>query len=374
MSKKEEKFWVERTNNFNQLRPKGLTLNQVRFFAIYQAKINAREPEKREVVFPLKDFVRIMDLQRLNITKLKNTIDELLRQIVHLPNDRNGFIAIPLFNECEVYQDKDTNEWFVKIECHQKAMPYMFEMKKNYFKYQLWNALRLTSVNQIRMYEILKQYENKGTRTIQLDELKDMLGIDKKQYVRYENFRVRVLESCQKALAENTDIRFEYIPIRTSRKITAIQFNIFKNKEYKDVLQLDEFIDKSDLEDVITEPVTQKKDLKDLYKQYFSSEREEMLRNNIKMLLQEIYETDSMLELRTEAIYKKCVTKFKMQAQSTEIIKPLSYMNGIINNLIDEESKNPKNEQSYNINEFDKYAINYAEFKKVEDKENVRMS
>lgn len=56
----------------------------------------------------------------------------------------------------EVYQDDKLGEWFVEIRCSEEVMPYMFEMKKNYFTYQLWNALKLKSVNQIRMYEILK--------------------------------------------------------------------------------------------------------------------------------------------------------------------------------------------------------------------------
>lgn len=49
----------------------------------------------------------------------------------------------------------------------------MFDFKERYFKYELWNALSLSSPNQIRMYEILKQYEKIGQRIIQLDELKN---------------------------------------------------------------------------------------------------------------------------------------------------------------------------------------------------------
>ena len=43
----------------------------------------------------------------------------------------------------------------------------MFDFKDRYFKYELWNALRLKAPSQIRMYEILKQYENIGKREIE---------------------------------------------------------------------------------------------------------------------------------------------------------------------------------------------------------------
>ncbi len=248
-------YKVERSNELNKLVPKGWNLNEVRFLAIYQAKINARNPESRVVTFPLETFCEIMEIKRLNITQMKETVRSLLSKPVFLPNDKNGFIGIPLFVECEVLQDDKTNEWFVKIECHQKALPYMFEMKKNYFTYELWNALSLSSVNQIRMYEILKQYEKIGSRIIEVEKLKSLLGIEKNQYDSFKNFRVRVLESCQKALEQHTDIKYTFEPIRRGRKIHALKFIITKNKNFKDDLRLKEFIKPEDLEDIKDIPV-----------------------------------------------------------------------------------------------------------------------
>ena len=46
-----------------------------------------------------------------------------------------------------------------------------------YFKYELWNALCLKSLNQIRMYEILKQYEGLGRRELSVQSLRELLGI-----------------------------------------------------------------------------------------------------------------------------------------------------------------------------------------------------
>ena len=254
MSKKKNElslnYKVERSNELNKLIPKGWNLTEVRFLAIYQAKINARNPESRVVTFPLETFCEIMEIKKLNITQMKETVRSLLSKPVFLPNDKNGFIGIPLFVECEVLQDDKTNEWFVKIECHQKALPYMFEMKKNYFTYELWNALSLSSVNQIRMYEILKQYEKIGNRIIEVEELKRLLGIKKNQYSLFKDFRTRVLESCQQALEQNTDIKYTFEPMRKGRKIHALKFTITKNKNFKDDLKLKEFIKPEDLEDI----------------------------------------------------------------------------------------------------------------------------
>ena len=126
----------------------------------------------------------------------------------------------------------------------------MFEMKRNYFTYELWNALKLKSVNQLRIYELLKQYEKIGERTIQIDELKSMLGIGINQYTLFSDFRRDVIEVCQKALEQYTDIKYTFEPIRHGRKIHALKFTITRNKNFKDDLRLKEFIKPEDLEDI----------------------------------------------------------------------------------------------------------------------------
>ena len=245
-------FKVERSNELNQLSPKGMTLTEIRFLAIYQAKINARNPDTRAVIFPLAEFCRIMEISQLTVTYIKKVADDIICKPVHLPSEsgKNGFIAVPLFNKCEVYQDDDSSEWFVKIRCSEEVAPYMFEMKRNYFTYELWNALKLKSVNQIRMYEVLKQYEKIGERTVEVENLKYMLGISQNQYSRYQDFRIKVLEPCQKALEEHTDIKYTFEPIRKGRKIHALKFTITKNENFKDDLKLKEFIKPEDLDDI----------------------------------------------------------------------------------------------------------------------------
>jgi plasmid replication initiation protein len=147
-----------------------MLLQELRFFSIYLAKINSNDLATRVVRFPLEDFRKIMDFDRLNLQLLKETANSLLQKIVHIPTESGGFIAFQLFKECVV--EKDANgEWYVEIDAHDKALPLMFEFKEKYFSYKLWNALNLKSKNQLRMFEILKQYEKKGERTLLLEEL-----------------------------------------------------------------------------------------------------------------------------------------------------------------------------------------------------------
>ena len=238
-------YLIEKQNVLNEIRANGLTLQELRFFSIYLAKINARDVSTRLVRFPIADFQKIMDMSKLNITQLQNTTDSLLCKIVRVPLESGGFMKFQLFKQCRFDKDKG-GEWFVEIDAHDEALPLMFEFKDRYFTYELWNALRLKSSNQLRMYELLKQYEKLGERTLSLDDLKELLGLDKSDYPRYNSFRADVLEVCEESLGTYTDIKFTYEPIRRKGKggkIIAIRFIVSRNDNYVDPLSLADFID-----------------------------------------------------------------------------------------------------------------------------------
>lgn len=246
MSKLFETAIVEKRNVLNELRSGNMSLQELRFFSIYLSKINPWDTSTRNVRFPITDFQRIMGFGKLNISQLRESTDSLLSKIVHVPTERGGYSSFQLFKRCRV--DKDENdEWFVEMDAHDDALPLMFEFKNKYFKYALWNALRLKSPNQIRMYEILKQYEGLGKREITIVELRELIGIDKKEYsgrTGWSDFKKYVLDSCQQALKENTDICYTYERGKTGKggKWLTIIFHITKNADYKDPLALDEFI------------------------------------------------------------------------------------------------------------------------------------
>lgn len=236
---------VKKRNVLNDIRATSMTLQELRFFSIYLSKINPENIDTRVVRFPLSDFQSIMELGRINIIYMKNVVDGLLCKVVEIPTENGGYRKFQLFKECLVDMDK-TGEWFVEIDAHDRALPLMFDYKREFFSYKLWNTLRLKSSNQHRMYETLKRFERAGSMIISVDELKDHLGINEDEYKRYNDFKKWVLDVCQQALDENTDIKFTYEPYGRrgqGGKINQLKFIIRKNDTYIDQLTLDEFID-----------------------------------------------------------------------------------------------------------------------------------
>ena len=233
---------VEKRNILNEVRKNSMSLQELRFFSIYLSKINARDVSTRKVTFPLTDFQKIMELGRMNIKHMQAVTNSLLGKVINIKLENGGYEAFQLFKRCKVYRN-EFDQWFIDIDAHDDALPLMFDFKREYFTYELWNALKLKSANQLRMYELLKQYEKSGERKMTLVEIRSNLGIGDDEYPRWDRFSARVLNSCQQSLLENTDIKFTYEPIKAGRKITGVHFYISKNNDYVDQLTLDEFID-----------------------------------------------------------------------------------------------------------------------------------
>lgn len=234
MSEVFETAIIEKRNALNELRASNLSLQELRFFSIYLSKINPRDESTRIIKFPLADFQKIMDFGKLNIQQMKDSADSILGKKVFIPLESGGFEGIVLFDKCKVDKD-DLGGWYVEISASTAATPFMFDFKERYFKYELWNALRLKSPNQIRMYEILKQYESLGKREITVKDLRELLGIAETEYTHktgWTDFKRGVLDSCQKALKETTDICYTYERGKTGAggKWLTIIFTIHKNE------------------------------------------------------------------------------------------------------------------------------------------------
>jgi plasmid replication initiation protein len=237
-------YKVTKHNALNEMRANNMTMQELRLFSVYLSRINPQNSETRHVKFSIAEFQAIMELGRMNIAYYKKVAESLLGKVISLTTKYGGFDAFTLFSRFRLDSD-DNGEWFVDIIANDEAMPLLFEFKGNYFKYELWNALHLKGPNQLRLYEILKQYEKASHRIVSVADLRHWLGIEDNEYPVYANFRRAVLEPCREAIAEHTDIIFTYEPHKKGAKgkILELKFNIQKNTSHQDPLTLRKFVE-----------------------------------------------------------------------------------------------------------------------------------
>lgn len=332
MSIKKE-YIITKRNVLNEIRANNMTLQELRFFSIYLSKINPKDISTRIVRFPLSDFQKIMEFDKLKINYITHVTDSLLCKIVRIPLDEKGnYTAFQLFKKCTVNID-ESGERYVEIDAHDDALPLMFEFKSKFFTYHLWNALCLKSSNQLRMYEILKQYEKIGERIISIEELKDLLGIKINEYKRFGDFKTNVLEVCRLALQTNTDIKFTYEPTGKKGKggkILFLKFTIQKNKDYIDKLSLAEFIDQQpiiDNSDNTNSLLEQRLDfMSNACNNEFSSSQLQVLYNLANKILPYNEFSDDIILFH---FFKSKYDEMIMRSQQTKIHNRFSYLKSL---------------------------------------------
>ena len=231
------------------MRSNDMTLQELRLLSVYLSKINPFDKSTALVRFPIKDFHAIMEveMQWLRLSYYEQLAERPLHKIIKIPL-KYGFEAFTLFRRVRYEYDEADGQYYFELEASEDALPLLFDLRDNFFKYELWNALRLRGKNHLRMYEILKQYEWRGYCVLAVREIKALLGLSDYEYPAYKGFRQQVLEPCRIALAENTDISYTYAPhSKEGKKIIELKFTIVKNPHYRDPILLRDFIDRQDI-------------------------------------------------------------------------------------------------------------------------------
>jgi len=166
-----------------------------------------------------------------NYANIRKACRKLATRIIEIETDDEGFLMFPLIYQLE-YKKKTAK---ILIQFNPELAPYLLFVRNNiYTKYRLGTVLQFRSRFSIRIYELMKQYYPRiKERTISLDELKKMLGIEPDEYPNYGDFKRSILEKSKKELQEKSDIEFSYSEVKRGRKVVSICFSISENFNFR---------------------------------------------------------------------------------------------------------------------------------------------
>lgn len=117
-------------------------------------------------------------------------------------------------------------EGIIELEFSEKLIPYLLQLKQRFTRYEIKNILSMKSSYSVRIYELMKQYENIGKREFELTEFKRCLGLKEDEYSRIYDFERFVLKVAKEEINRDTDLIIDYEKKRRGRKITGFLFII----------------------------------------------------------------------------------------------------------------------------------------------------
>lgn len=233
---------VEKSYELNKARL-DMSLLEYRFFNLYLSRINARDVNTRYVKISLEDYCKIMNIRKINLESVRTTRDNLLRKLIHIPNESGGERTFQIFSMCDIR--KENGVTVIEFNAHDQALPFMFNIQK-YLQYPD-EMIKLPSFNSMRLYECCVQYKKIGYVKLTITELKERLNLNKKAYERWADFKTKVIDVSVDLINALTNIFLEYKcgeKAENGKSWKSIIFIIKPNPNYKPAkLDLENIID-----------------------------------------------------------------------------------------------------------------------------------
>ncbi|MFY9986479.1 MAG: replication initiation protein [Chthoniobacterales bacterium] len=140
------------------------------------------------------------------------------------------------------YVDEADGSGFITIKLTSWLKPYLLQVRREFFQFQLGFALDLRSEYSIRLYQYLKRWEFAKRRTITVDQLRLEIGateIDRKGNIvrinleQYKHLKSRAISPAIKEINRETDLSVSYTETKFARSkaVQSVTFTINKNLE-----------------------------------------------------------------------------------------------------------------------------------------------
>lgn len=141
-----------------------------------------------------------------------------------LNKEKNREDYFPWFSRI-TYLDGESK---IQVELGKTLKQLFLDVKRACF-YNIEYTLNFKSIYSQRLYYYLKTFEDTGFRVDNLEELKNKL-VCPPSYKNYADFKRFVMVPAYEDINGNSDMSFEYEPIKTGRKVTNLKFYIKTNK------------------------------------------------------------------------------------------------------------------------------------------------
>lgn len=221
--------------------PKSLTPREMDLLTTLFTAVDPDAKDFATIRVQIGDLIKIFGLENSNsaYSDIARVSESLLTRVIQVRDkDDNTLTQHQWLSRAKYFY----NEGYAEYRFHDDLKPHLIEFS-TYARYLLGPFLALDSFYAKRLYELVIQYRNTATgsprrweRKFTLEELRPLIGLEKGEYSKYANFKVRVLEISRRQITERTDIVLEYEEIKIGRGVGAIRFIATENDRPKDIL------------------------------------------------------------------------------------------------------------------------------------------
>lgn len=243
--KKREKLTIAKRNDLIQQLRFNLSRNEQLCVLYAISKIKPTDTIQQEYDFDILEFKRLIDIE--DCTNVYVYLKKLLKNI----RDKSAWVTsadgksesiISWFGSVTI--TKGTGK--VKIKFDEKLQPYLIDLHQQYLEkricyttYNLMMVLKMKSKYGIRLYELIKSYENTSRWEFEIQELKELMcAFDKdgkplipKTWSDFNHFKNKVIEPAIADINNSSDLHIGYDTECAGRKVVKVTFFYVRKTE-----------------------------------------------------------------------------------------------------------------------------------------------
>lgn len=186
-----------------------------------------------------RDIIKIFALKsNQSYSLLREAAKSLMQKKFYISSTEKGFEretayhiirSVNYLKEGQIGEGVEQQE-YIDITVEPEMKPLLLQLQQNFTAYNIQSVVKL-GASALRLYELLKQYERIGDRTMSIDQMKRILEMDT-EYPLFADFFKWFVKPAIRDINEYSDLLVdEPEKIKQGRKVVALKFTIRKKKE-----------------------------------------------------------------------------------------------------------------------------------------------
>jgi plasmid replication initiation protein len=228
-----------------------LTAREQKVLLYVVAMIEPQDDALKLYQIRVEDFAHLMSLRKDDLYgELRDVVSELKAKPVVIQNH---------FEEGDKKPKTFLTSWFqdvlveadgtgcISVSISGRLKPYLIQVKREFFRYQLGYAIELRSAYSLRLYQWAKRWQFAGRRQITIEELRTVIGaeeldekgkVKKKILPKYGEFHKWALRPAVSEINDRTDLRLSYVEQKVpgTKRVDALLFRIGTNSSAQRLL------------------------------------------------------------------------------------------------------------------------------------------
>ena len=119
----------------------------------------------------------------------------------------------------------------VELEFHPRLKPHLIQLKNQFTQYFLHRAADFKLLYTWRLFELIMQFKSTGYLRIELDELKRAMDVPTAYNRDFGLVRSKVIAPAIKEIKEKDGLKITWNPIKTGRRVTALEFKFPREQQ-----------------------------------------------------------------------------------------------------------------------------------------------